>query len=70
MAKYNYKPALLNIVESEETFTHTLGEVSDIVQKEMYRFTDQGGNSLVLRPEGTALALRFILGNQHLMNGI
>jgi histidyl-tRNA synthetase len=47
--------------ESTELFSRTVGETSDIVQKEMYTFTDAGGRSLTLRPEGTAPACRAYL---------
>jgi histidyl-tRNA synthetase len=44
--------------ESTELFTRTVGEATDIVRKEMYTFTDRGGRSLTLRPEGTAPVCR------------
>lgn len=47
--------------ESTELFVRTVGETSDIVQKEMYTFTDAGGRSLTLRPEGTAPVCRAYL---------
>ena len=47
--------------ESTELFSRTVGETSDIVQKEMYTFTDPGGRSLTLRPEGTAPVCRAYL---------
>ncbi len=47
--------------ESTELFARTVGESSDIVQKEMYTFTDAGGRSLTLRPEGTAPVCRAYL---------
>ena len=68
--KYGYQPLLLNTLERSQTFTRTLGISSDIVQKEMYAFKDLGGNDLVLRPEGTAGAMRFLLNNQKLMQHI
>ena len=48
-------------MEREETFSRTLGLSSDIVSKEMYAFKDLGENNLVLRPEGTAGAIRYLL---------
>ena len=57
------------IFEFSEVFKRTLGETSDIVTKEMYTFTDKGGEALTLRPEGTAgVARAFISGglSQHL----
>jgi len=59
--KHGYRRLLQNTLEREETFTRTLGLSSDIVSKEMYKFTDLGGNNLVLRPEGTAGAIRYLL---------
>src|SRR3972149_9965325 len=46
------------VVEHPEVFARTSGEESDLVQKEMYTFTDRGGRSLTLRPEGTAAVMR------------
>lgn len=55
------------ILESAAVFLRSLGDTSDIVSKEMYRFTDTGGDDLVLRPEGTApIARAFVsLGLTH-----
>ncbi|MCA1689455.1 MAG: ATP phosphoribosyltransferase regulatory subunit, partial [Actinobacteria bacterium] len=44
--------------EATELFSRTVGEATDIVQKEMYTFEDGGGRSLTLRPEGTAPVCR------------
>ena len=49
------------ILESTELFTRSIGEATDIVSKEMYTFEDQGGESLSLRPEGTAPVMRAYL---------
>jgi histidyl-tRNA synthetase len=51
------------IVESTALFKRSIGEVTDIVEKEMYSFDDRNGDSLTLRPEGTASCVR--AGNQH-----
>ena len=51
------------IVESTDLFKRSIGEVTDIVEKEMYTFADRNGDSLTLRPEGTASCVR--AGNQH-----
>ena len=48
------------ILERSDLFLHSLGGTSDIVQKEMYTLTDRGGRNLVLRPEGTASAVRYL----------
>lgn len=67
---YGFKRLLQNVVEREQVFSRTLGSDSDIVQKEMYRFKDLGKNELVLRPEGTAGAMRFVLGEPELLHQI
>ncbi len=55
---YGYQPIRLPIVERTELFKRSIGEVTDIVEKEMYTFDDRGGDSVSLRPEGTAGAVR------------
>lgn len=55
---YRYKEIRTPIFESTELFQRGVGDTTDIVQKEMYTFTDRGGRSLTLRPEGTASAVR------------
>ena len=58
---YGYGEIRLPLVEHTELFKRSIGEVTDIVEKEMYRFTDLNGDSLTLRPEGTAGCLRACL---------
>ncbi len=53
-----FERVLLPILEPTELFSRTLGETTDIVEKEMYSFKDRNGESLTLRPEGTAGAVR------------
>jgi histidyl-tRNA synthetase len=60
LALYGYREIRTPVVERVETFTHSLGDTTDIVQKEMYAFQDRGGRSLVLRPEGTAGVMRWV----------
>jgi histidyl-tRNA synthetase len=60
---YQYQEIRTPIVESTELFKRSIGEVTDIVEKEMYTFEDRNGDSLTLRPEGTACCVR--AGNQH-----
>lgn len=61
--RYGFSPMATPIFEFTEVFQRTLGDTSDIVTKEMYTFEDKGGNSLTLRPEGTAgVARAFISG--------
>ena len=52
-------------IESTDLFRATSGQTSDIVTKEMYTFTDRGGRSLTLRPEGTAPVMRAYLNRMH-----
>ena len=55
---YGYEEIRLPIFERTELFAQTIGEATDIVQKEMYTFQDRGGDSVTLRPEATAGLLR------------
>lgn len=55
---YGYREIRLPIVEKTELFKRSIGEVTDIVEKEMYTFDDRNGDSLTLRPEGTAGCVR------------
>jgi histidyl-tRNA synthetase len=58
VAQYGYKEIRFPIVEKTELFKRSIGEVTDIVEKEMYTFDDRGDESLTLRPEGTACCVR------------
>ncbi len=58
MARYGYQEIRFPIVESTDLFKRTIGEETDIVGKEMYTFEDRNGDSLTLRPEGTACCVR------------
>lgn len=61
--RYGYGEIVTPIFEFTEVFARTLGETSDVVTKEMYTFTDRSGDSITLRPEGTAgVARAFISG--------
>lgn len=64
---YGYQEIRLPILESTEIFTRSIGETSDIVEKEMYTFQDRGGRSVTLRPEGTASFVRAYV-EHHLYN--
>ncbi len=55
---YNYQEIRFPILERTELFKRSIGEVTDIVEKEMYTFDDRNGESLTLRPEGTACCVR------------
>ena len=60
---YGYKEIRFPIMEYTELFDRSIGEETDIVSKEMYTFLDRGGESVSLRPEGTAGCLRASLNN-------
>ncbi|MBI2792121.1 MAG: histidine--tRNA ligase [Gammaproteobacteria bacterium] len=65
---YGYQEIRMPILEQTELFKRAIGEVTDIVEKEMYTFTDKGGESLTMRPEGTAQSVRLALENSLLRN--
>ncbi|MFD1700669.1 histidine--tRNA ligase [Halopseudomonas phragmitis] len=67
---YGYQQIRLPIVESTELFKRSIGEVTDIVEKEMYTFADRNGDSLTLRPEGTAGCVRAMLEHGLLGGGL
>ncbi len=58
LRSYNYDEIRVPIAERTELFARSLGETTDIVEKEMYTFDDRDGTSLTLRPEGTASVVR------------
>jgi histidyl-tRNA synthetase len=58
LGSYGFREIRLPIVEKTELFRRSIGEVTDIVEKEMYSFEDRNGDSLTLRPEGTAGCVR------------
>jgi len=60
---YGYDEWTTPIFEDTRVFARTLGETSDVVMKEMYTFTDRGGDSVTLRPEGTAGVCRALVTN-------
>jgi histidyl-tRNA synthetase len=60
-ARFGFREIRTPVVEHAEVFQRTVGEATDMVEKEMYTFTDRGGRSLSLRPEGTAAAMRAYL---------
>ncbi|MCC6765459.1 MAG: histidine--tRNA ligase [Deltaproteobacteria bacterium] len=61
LATYNYGEIRTPIAERTDLFARSLGETTDIVEKEMYTFDDRDGTSLTLRPEGTAAVVRAAL---------
>jgi len=65
---YGYQEIRLPLVERTELFRRSIGEVTDIVEKEMYTFEDRNGESITLRPEGTAGCVRACLEHGLLHN--
>ena len=59
--RYGYSEIATPIFEFSDVFKRTLGDTSDIVTKEMYTFTDKGGDEVTLRPEGTAGVARMLI---------
>ncbi len=58
LASYGYQEIRFPVLEQTQLFKRSIGEVTDIVEKEMYTFEDRNGDSLTLRPEGTACCVR------------
>lgn len=58
LSRYGYREIRTPVLEVTELFKRAVGEVTDIVEKEMYTFADRNGDSLSLRPEGTASCVR------------
>jgi histidyl-tRNA synthetase len=63
LSSYGYSEIRTPIVEQTELFCRSIGEVTDIVEKEMYTFEDRGGEQITLRPEGTAGIARAYISN-------
>jgi histidyl-tRNA synthetase len=61
LGRYGYREIRLPMLERTELFVRSIGEATDIVEKEMYTFPDRNGDSLTLRPEGTAGCVRAVL---------
>lgn len=68
LASYGYSEIRLPLLEKTDLFKRSIGEVTDIVEKEMYTFEDRNGDSLTLRPEGTAGCVRAGIENGLLHN--
>jgi len=70
LAQYGYRGIRMPVLEKTELFVRSIGEVTDIVEKEMYTFVDQlNGESLTLRPEGTASCVRAAIQHNLLYAG-
>ncbi|MGF1778243.1 histidine--tRNA ligase [Vibrio nomapromontoriensis] len=68
VSAYGYNEVRMPIVEMTNLFRRAIGEVTDVVEKEMYTFEDRNGDSLTLRPEGTAGCVRAGIENGLLYN--
>jgi histidyl-tRNA synthetase len=66
LAAYGYEEIRVPLLEHTELFKRAIGEHTDVVGKEMYTFTDRGGDSLTLRPEATAGIVRALISNRML----
>jgi histidyl-tRNA synthetase len=63
LTAYGYEEIRVPVVEHTELFKRAIGEHTDVVGKEMYTFTDRGGDSLTLRPEATAGIARALISH-------
>ncbi len=61
--RYGFEEIKVPILEKTELFVRTIGESTDIVEKEMYTFVDRNGSSITMRPEGTASVIRSYIQN-------
>ncbi len=61
--RYGFEEIRVPILEKTELFVRTIGESTDIVEKEMYTFVDRNGSSITMRPEGTASVIRSYIDN-------
>jgi histidyl-tRNA synthetase len=68
LSEYGYRELRLPLLERTELFKRSIGEHTDIVEKEMYSFEDRGGESVTLRPEATAGVVRACISNGLLHN--
>ena len=70
LESYGYTEIGVPVLESTQLFSRLVGEATDIVEKEMYTFEDRNGDSLTMRPEGTAGVVRMGQENGLLFNQI
>jgi histidyl-tRNA synthetase len=63
VSAYGFQEMRVPVVEQTRLFKRAIGELTDVVEKEMYTFQDQGGDSLTLRPEATAGVVRAVISN-------
>lgn len=69
-SRYGYKELRVPVLERTELFARSIGEETDVVQKEMYTFPDRKGRSLTLRPEATAGVMRALIENKSAGEGL
>lgn len=69
-ARYGYRELRVPVLERTELFARSIGEETDVVQKEMYTFPDRKGRSLTLRPEATAGVMRALIENKSAGEGL
>ncbi|MGB9702598.1 MAG: histidine--tRNA ligase [Candidatus Kapaibacteriota bacterium] len=67
--QFGYEEIRTPIIEKTEVFNRSIGEQTDIVNKEMYTFLDKGGESITLRPEATAAMVRSVIQNSLIQEG-
>jgi histidyl-tRNA synthetase len=60
---FGFREIRVPVMEETQVFTRSIGDTTDIVEKEMYTFTDRGGRGITLRPEGTAPVVRALVQN-------
>ena len=60
-ARYGFREVRTPVIEHTELFLRSVGDTTDVVQKEMYTFNDKGGRSITLKPEGTAGTVRMFV---------
>lgn len=70
LGRYSYREIRFPLIESTDLFKRGIGDVTDVVEKEMYTFPDRNGDSLTLRPEGTAGCVRAALEHGLLHNQV
>ena len=68
-AAYAYEEMRVPIIEQTQLFRRSIGDFTDIVEKEMFSFTDQGDDQITLRPEATAGMARAVISNGMLREG-
>jgi histidyl-tRNA synthetase len=69
MAEYCYEELRVPIIEQTQLFKRSIGDFTDIVEKEMFSFVDQGEDHITLRPEATAGMVRSVISNGMLREG-